>query len=459
MVELSDSLNKRISPEKVTWRETMTFLKMGMAQVDITPPIGIQSGGWGASKHSRSESVHRSLLLTALAKADENGKIRFIIGVDLILIGCIECAELILNQIATALGVSNDDVLFSSSHSHSTPWICIHRSNKEGSELIPDFASQVVNGAVKACNEAQNSLEDVNATWAYGKCSLASIRDLPCGSNMAVAFSPDVSADDTLVIGRLVNSKGNVIGVIANYACHATTLAWQNKSISPDFVGRARELVQDHIKAPMLFLQGASGDLAPRNQYSTDTNLADKNGEVLGYSIIATLQNMQSPSSELRWAGVVESGALLGVWEESKIDQLTIQNENRIELDVKVKYLKTLEELRSEWAGVDKSALEERLLRAERLRIGYRSGENARHPIWIWQWGQVIFIAHAGEAYSYLQIELRKRNPEKIIIVMNLTNYPGMYYLPTRKAYEHLTYPAQVTIIAEGSLESIVEKV
>jgi hypothetical protein len=250
-----------------------------------------------------------------------------------------------------------------------------------------------------------------------------------------------------------------VIGIIANYACHATTLAWQNKSISPDFVGRARELVQDYVKAPMLFLQGASGDLAPRNQYSVDTNMADKNGEVLGYSIISALQNMQSASSELRWRGVVESGALLGVWEESKIVESTSQNEVKIDLDLRVKKLKSLEQLRSEWSGIDKSALEERILRAARLRVGYDSGETAKHPVWIWQWGEVIFVAQAGEAYSYFQIELRRRNPKKTIIVMNLTNYPGMYYLPTKLAYEQETYPALVTIIAEGSLESIVEKV
>lgn len=459
MVERMKSHNADILPSKETWRENQTFMKMGMAQVDVTPPIGIQSGGWGASNHSRSESVHRSLLVTALAKVDKQGKTKFIIGMDLILIGCIECAELTLTKIATGLRINLDDLLFSSSHSHSTPWLCVHRTTKEGGELIPDFADRVINGAIEACKTAASRVDDVSATWVYGKCSLATNRDLLCNNKMAVAFNPEIIADDTLAVGRLVNKKGAVIGVIANYACHATTLAWQNRSISPDFVGRAREVVQNYINAPMLFLQGASGDLAPRNQYSGDTNLADKNGDVLGHSIIATLQNMQSPSTELCWRGVVESGALLGVWEESTIDELTIQDENRIDVDVIVRKLKTLEELKSEWSDVDQLALEERLLRASRLRIGYSSGASAKHPVWIWQWGQVVFVAHAGEAYSYFQIELRKRNPEKIIIVMNLTNYPGMYYLPTKQAYEQNTYPASITIIAEGSLESMVEKI
>jgi hypothetical protein len=43
----------------------------------------------------------------------------------------------------------------------------------------------------------------------------------------------------------------------------------------------------------MLFLQGASGELSPRNQYSGDTALADKNGEILGHAIISTIKAIQ----------------------------------------------------------------------------------------------------------------------------------------------------------------------
>lgn len=455
--ENSQILN--LAPTKLAWREKMSFLRMGMSQVEVTPSIGIQSGGWGASKHSRSETIHMGLFVTALAKINANGNVNYIVGADLILMGCIECADSMLTKITTSLGISKDDLLFSSSHSHSTPWICVHRATKEGHELIPDFVIQMISGVIEACQKAKNSAEDVQVTWVYGKCDLATNRDLPCNSKMVVAFNPDIPADDTLAVGRLVNRKGDLVGVIANYACHATTLAWENKSISPDFVGQARWRVQQEIKAPLLFLQGASGDLAPRNQYSADLTLADRNGDVIGFSILATLANMQSSSSELRWEGVVDSGAMLGIWSESKTIGSSDSKEQKIEIEVKVKSLKSLEDLEIEWKGIDPNALDERLRRASRLRLGYKSGQMTLHPAWIWHWGDAIFVAQPGEAYSYLQTELRRRHPEKVIFVMNLTNFPGMYYLPTESAYEKLTYAAEVTIIAPGALEALLEAI
>jgi hypothetical protein len=87
-------------------------------------------------------------------------------------------------------------------------------------------------------------------------------------------------------------------------------------AISPDYIGMARIIVEAETKAPMLFLQGASGELSPRNQYSGDTALADRNGAMLGHAIMSTLKAMQSPGCGLKWNGIVESGALLGEWNE-----------------------------------------------------------------------------------------------------------------------------------------------
>ena len=219
----------------------------------------------------------------------------------------------------------------------------------------------------------------------------------------------------------------------------------------------ARILVEAETKAPMLFLQGASGELSPRNQYSGDTGLADKNGTNLGHSILATLASMQSPSTELRWQGIVESGALLGEWHEFPTKGSSITCEKRLDVQVRVKDMKSIDQLREEWAGIDPGALEERIQRAVRLRIGYESGQMVTHPVWVWQWGDAFFVAQPGEAYSYLQTELRKRNPSRVIFVLNLTNYPGLFYLPTKSAYVAPAYQAWQTLLAPGALDAVID--
>ena len=77
-----------------------------------------------------------------------------------------------------------------------------------------------------------------------------------------------------------------MLGTLVNYACHPTTLAWENTLISPDYVGAMREVVEQHTGAPCLFLQGASGDLGPREGFVGDTAVADRNGRQLGFAAL-----------------------------------------------------------------------------------------------------------------------------------------------------------------------------
>ena len=61
-----------------------------------------------------------------------------------------------------------------------------------------------------------------------------------------------------------------------------------------------------------MFLQGASGDLGPREGYVADTAVADRNGRQLGFAALAVLEALPPPGTRLQYEGSVESGALLG---------------------------------------------------------------------------------------------------------------------------------------------------
>ena len=50
---------------------------------------------------------------------------------------------------------------------------------------------------------------------------------------------------------------GRTLGTIVNYACHPTTLAWQNTLVSPDYVGALREVVE-HSTIPVIASGGIS---------------------------------------------------------------------------------------------------------------------------------------------------------------------------------------------------------
>jgi hypothetical protein len=155
--------------------------------------------------------------------------------------------------------------------------------------------------------------------WHTGRCGLAANRDLPdpepSRKRIVCGFNPDGNPDDALLVGRITDATGRVRATLVNYACHPTTLAWENDAISPDYVGAVRETIQQATNAPALFLLGACGDLAPRYQYVRDPEVADRHGRELGFAALATLNGMEPPGAQLTYAEVVESGAPLAVWE------------------------------------------------------------------------------------------------------------------------------------------------
>src|SRR5207244_3080932 len=100
-----------------------------------------------------------------------------------------------------------------------------------------------------------------------------------------------------------------------------TTLAWENTLISPDYVGAMREVIERHTSAPCLFLQGASGQLGPKEGYVGDTAVADRNGRQLGFAALSGLEALPPPDTYFEYAGPVVSGAILGTWKHKPTDR------------------------------------------------------------------------------------------------------------------------------------------
>src|SRR6185369_13887791 len=119
------------------------------------------------------------------------------------------------------------------------------------------------------------------------------------------------------------------LATIVNYACHPTTLAWENALISPDFPGAMREVVEGTTGVPCLFLQGASGDLGPREGFVGDPAVADRNGRQLGHVALAALEALPPPGTRFEYEGPVISGATLGAWRHVPLGAESLRRQAR----------------------------------------------------------------------------------------------------------------------------------
>lgn len=440
-------------------RSSLARLSVGVAQSDITPPIGISSNPWGKSTTAISTGVHRPLMAVALCISGQSD--RFIVTLDLGWIGCHECDVVnFRGRVVKELGITLDDLLVNLSQTHKGPPMCVHEALREGKEFVPDFIEKVISTVIELCKKARTEVAIADITWAYGKCDLGTVRDLPIGDTDFVGYNPELTPDHTVAVGRITNLSGKHVATLVNYGCHPTSVGWDSSLISPDYIGRARELVEDSTGAPMLFLLGACGNVAPRRQYSGDVSVADRNGEMLGYSTLATLSRMLPPATELAFTEVIQSGSNLAGWEPRAVAPNTTVVATRVHAVLKHKPLLDESQMRELWTTMTATEefLESRIRKQFEMRIDYvMPGGVVHHPVWFWQLGDALVIAHCGEAYLEMARELRRRHPEVVILFLDMTNGPGYIYVPTRSAYERNAYQSSQTLLAPGGFEDLLE--
>lgn len=434
--------------------------RIGAARRDISPPAGIYSRNWGAAEHDAAEGIHRPLYATALAiSGSEEGAPFVIVDLDLGWWRSLELERTLRGGILEQLGLDESRFLLALAHTHAAPPL-VDRADSawEGGELLAPYLEQVRTAVVDAVSEAISSARPATLEWHAGRCGLAAARDLHDPGERVrrvCGFDPGAEADDTLLVGRVADSAGGTVAVIANYACHPTTLAWDNRLISPDFVGAMRETIESaHEGALALFLQGASGELAPRYQYVGDPAVADAHGRELGYAVLATLEGMEPPGQRLAFDGVRESGAPLAVWKREAVSPSNRLDAIRVEIELPLKDWPSAVALEGERAATTDRVLEERLRRKRDIRRGIGDGESFPLPVWIARIGEAVVVANMCESYSWIQRELRRRFPGNAVAYLNLTN-GSIGYLPPESLYGEDIYQVSQTPFAAGSLEKL----
>lgn len=436
--------------------------QIGVAQIDITPPVGIYARNWGAAKHDVAQSIHRPLTLSALILAPlSGGSPLVLLDADLGWWKTPQTFHKFQTRLLEALSLRAENLIFALSHTHSGPPLMDSDPSLAGNDLHQAWMKTLFESAVRVVQMAQNTTFEGKLDWHQGHCNLATVRDFPdpdpAKNRIVCGYNPDVQADNTLIVGRITDTVGSdttgeIRATIVNYACHPTTLAWDNTAISPDYIGAMRETMQASTGAPALFLLGVCGELAPRYQYVGDTEVADSHGRQLGFAALATLNDMEPAGTRLAYQGIVESGAPLAVWrhEPREISKELAAAQKTVELPLKD--WPSAEELEEQRRTCTDRALQERLCRKRDIRRFLGDGKTFPMPVSVWRIGDAVLVGCCGEPYSSLQQELRRRFPERTILCMNLIN-GSVGYLPPENLYSIDVYPVWQTPFDRGCLE------
>jgi hypothetical protein len=462
----------------------------GIARRDITPPVGIYGRWWPRATWDRVTGVHGPLTATAIvlrsvsgtAGGDTEADEEIIVALDMCILYARE-QERLSAEVRRLTGTAGQ-LMFTYSHTHSAPPAKLDQAGLPGGDLIEPYLDRLAVEAAAAVTEARGAVQPASIVFGQADCDMAGNRDLwdPVTGQYVCGFNPDGPYDPTVLVGRVTGADGKQLATVVNYSCHATTLAWQNSLISPDFVGAMREVVEEATGAPCVFLQGASGDTGPRDGFVGDTAVADRNGRQLGYAALSALASIPDPATSFRYDGPAISGTNLGMWEHAPFgdDERAATSQWRLRRwTILLPYRSDLPSLegaradRERWTAdesaahsigdevkaADCRAMAERAYRLIDKLSFLPPGPDYPFAVMLLQTGDAFWLAVEAEHYNVLQRELRERFPDVAVVVITLMDGGRVAYLPTADTYGKGLYQETIAVLAPGSLEMLIEAV
>ncbi len=219
----------------------------GVAQVEITPPVGCAMTGYIA-RLGPAVGVHDLLYAKALVVGDGQQQTALltcdVLGLGRAFVAATRAA------LETATGIPGSAVMLAASHTHAGPATLFLQ---DCGDVDPDWLANLRQHFVDVVLAAQANLRP--ARFGLGRGAFT--------SGVHNRRAPGDIMDPEVGLLQVSDESGSPIAILINYACHPTCLEGSNRLLSAEYPGRVAERVQDATGAITLFLTGAIGDVGP----------------------------------------------------------------------------------------------------------------------------------------------------------------------------------------------------
>jgi len=285
-------LNQAKSLDKSEY--VLTELRVGIVGFDITPEIHPEYGAWGTTP--QMTKVDKPLLARCIVLDDGAQRIVWF-GSDL----CgnpVHETDRFRDKVAEALDMPRQQVIWSTSQTHSSPTIpgsgmpggsSITTRGTYSTEYCDEQFRKFIGSYQEAAREAIERLQPANVFVGKGHCDSMSYNTrfpMPGGGvkfsrNYAEGLQGGKYFDPTIGLVRFEDKQGHPLGAIFNFCCHPATMI-NDVMVSPDWVGTAREHIEEVIAgAPAMYVQGFCGDVNCYHIFGTPDQ-ARHSGDKLG---------------------------------------------------------------------------------------------------------------------------------------------------------------------------------
>jgi hypothetical protein len=324
-------------------------------------------------------------------------------------------------------GINPQHLWWTVTHTHSAPKVgppglsCVFMPERCQDEIDPAYTSQIEEKLIGAVVEAREKLAParLGVGWGFAQANI-NRRALDVDGEASLGLNPDGPVDRRIGLLRIEQADGAPIALIANYPIHGTVLGGESSVISGDAPGVVAQYVEEKTGAPLLFINGAAGNLAPI--YSVYPN--PRAGHLmqfrvlLGDKILAANQKITSTTDKI----TLTAGSL------------TVETPLKEGLDMS-------DEL-ANYSRTTLSGDEVVLLPVRFLKIN--------EEVAIWSAPVELFVEIANE--------VRDRSPFPYTFYFGYSN-GWLGYLLTQEAWEHGGYEPRVSPFTPAAAEDLTESV
>lgn len=272
--------------------------KAGTARSVITPKKQLWMAGYGA-RTAPAEGKQHDLLIRALALEDAGRHRAVILSSDLLGIPK-SIYETVCQQVKARFNLDRSQIMLHASHTHCGPVLKsslqdIYPLNEQQLADVSEYSEWLTGEIVRTIGAAIDNLQPATVSRGMGTTDFAVNRrtnrepDVPALREQNLLVGPVDHTTPTLAV---FNSKGQLKAMVFTYACHNTTLSYQQWC--GDYAGFAQfELEEKYPGATAMFCMGCGADQNPLPRRTLEN--CQKYGSQLAQAVAKTLSQPMTP--------------------------------------------------------------------------------------------------------------------------------------------------------------------
>lgn len=447
-------------------------LQVGIAEADITPPVGFPMAGY---YHERlSEGASDPLKAKAMVFRDAHGEAALVVC-DLIGIAT-DLSQTIRKRASERTGIPASNIVISATHSHTAPdymkELYLNLGGQRQDPLRAAYIEKLISGPVEAIVKAQAAAKPalVEAGFAEQRSPVSFnrrfvMRDGSVRTWMSLD-SPEVvrsagPIDPQIGLLSIKDEAGKSLGIVSNFALHLDTVGGVKWSADyPYFVEQTlRKAAGPEVIS--IFGTGCCGDINHADPRRTERNKADFIGNSLGDTIQKQLPQLQ----RLKRTDLIV---------KSRTVRLPLQDATKAEVTASIQILQAAQ--RKEKLEFLEHVTAYKKLMLDQFRHREPHAKTAEHITWglsrslagigetlpvevtvITLGSDVAIVCLPGEVFVELGLAIKQGSPFRTTLVLELSNCVETIYIPTRAAYAGGSYEVTNSATEPGSGEQLVE--